>query len=123
MSHNHDIRVMYCKIVEELIGETYANDFEIFSIFFNLIYKNFEKCDKSTLNIEYFDLYSNLLEVLQNHPELYEKLKLNEEILAKSMVQLYKEHRCTETSLNSKPDHVSQGFLRILGKLLNKETQ
>lgn len=39
------------------------------------------------------------------------------------MVQLYKEHRCTETGLNSKPDHVSQGFLRILGKLLNKETQ
>jgi hypothetical protein len=39
------------------------------------------------------------------------------------MVELFKEHRCTETGLNSKPDHVSQGFLRILGKLLNRETQ
>lgn len=38
-------------------------------------------------------------------------------------MELYKQHRCTETGLNSKPDHVSQGFLRILGKLLNKETQ
>jgi len=47
-------------------------------------------------------------------------LKLNEEIVAKSMVELFKLHRCTETGLNSKPDHVSQGFLRILGKLLNK---
>jgi hypothetical protein len=74
LSNNHEIRVMYCKIVEELILETYQTDFELFSIFFNLIYKNFEQCDKSTLTIEYFDLYSNILEVLQNHPDLYEKL-------------------------------------------------
>jgi len=36
------------------------------------------------------------------------------------MVNLYKQHQCTETGLNSKADHVSQGFLRIIGKLLNK---
>ncbi len=60
-----------------------------------------------------------MLELLQNHSDLLEKLKLNEQILAQSMVQLYKEHDCTETSLNSKPDHVAQGFLRILSKLLN----
>lgn len=77
MSNNNEIRTMFCKTVEELITETYSSDFEIFSVFFNLIYKNFEKCDKSTLSIEYFDLYSNLLEVLQNNPDLYEKLKLN----------------------------------------------
>ena len=123
MNNNHEIRSMYCKAIEQLIIETFEIDFEIFEILFNLINKNFEQCDKTTLTIEYFDLYSNLLEILQNHPRLYEKLKLNEEILAKSMVQLYKEHRCTETGLNSKPDYVSQGFLRILGKLLNKETQ
>jgi len=52
---------MSCKIIEEIINETHDTDFQIFSIFFNMIYKNFEKCDKSTLSIEYFDLYSNLL--------------------------------------------------------------
>lgn len=68
---------MYCKAIEQLIAETYESDFDIFEILFNLINKNFEQCDKSTLTIEYFDLYSNLLEILQNHPELYEKLQLN----------------------------------------------
>lgn len=68
---------MYCKAIEQLIAETYKSDFDIFEILFNLINKNFEQCDKSTLTIEYFDLYSNLLEILQNHPELYEKLQLN----------------------------------------------
>lgn len=68
---------MYCKATEQLIAETYKSDFDIFEILFNLINKNFEQCDKSTLTIEYFDLYSNLLEILQNHPELYEKLQLN----------------------------------------------
>jgi len=120
MSKNLEIRSMFCQSINFIISETVESDFSIFSIFFNLVYKNFEQCDKSTLSIEYFDLYSSLLEVLKTHPELLEKLKLNWLILTKSMIQLYTQHSCNETSLNSKPDHVAQGFLRILSKILNK---
>ena len=35
------------------------------------------------------------------------------------MINLYKSHECTEGSMNSKPDQVAQGFLRIISKLLN----
>lgn len=38
------------------------------------------------------------------------------------MVSLYKSHECTEASMNSKPDQVAQGFLRILSKLMNNDT-
>ncbi len=94
----------------------------IFEILFNLIYKNFENCDKESLNIEYFDLYSNLLEFLNTHSSLLEKLKLNWMILTKSMIKLFQNHKSTEITLNSPTDQVAQGFLRIIKKLLNEET-
>ena len=89
---------------------------------FNLVYKIFDKGDKSTLNIEYFDLFSSLLEILRVHPQLMPKLGLNWLILTKSIIQLYMTHECTESSINSKADQVAQGLLRIISRLLNKDT-
>lgn len=91
-------------------------------MFFKLVYENFEKCDKSTLSIEYFDLYSKLLEVLKVHPALLTKLGLNWLILTKSMISLFLAHKSTETGINSPPDCVAQGFLIILKKLLDSNT-
>jgi len=50
-----------------------------------------------------------------------EKLKLNWRMLTNSMIKQYKEHKCKEESLNSPPDEVAQGFLRIITKLLDTE--
>ena len=47
--------------------ESAESHIEIFEPFFRLVYGNFEKCDKTTLSIEYFDLYSELLEILKVH--------------------------------------------------------
>lgn len=87
-----------------------------------MVYSNFEKCEKSTLSIEYFDLYSQLLEVLKQHTTLLPKLDLNWLILTRSMISLFLAHRSTELGLNSPPDQVAQGFLRILRKLLDSST-
>ena len=122
MSNNQITRALYCNALEELIHLSIEKNFEIFEVLFNLVYKIFDKGDKSTLNIEYFDLFSSLLEMLRVHPALLPKLGLNWLILTKSMIQLYIEHECTEHSINSKADQVAQGLLRIISRLLNKET-
>ena len=87
-----------------------------------MVYKIFDKCDKSTLSIEYFDLFSTILEMLSIHDELMPKLGLNWLMLTQSIISLYTAHECTETSMNSKSDQVAQGLLRIISKLLNYET-
>lgn len=113
---------MYCNCIEDIIHKSIDTDFKVFESLFNLIYRIFDKCDKSTLTIEYFDLFTSLLEILRAHEQAMEKLNLNWEILTKEMITLYKSHECTEASMNSKPDQVAQGFLRIMSKLLNNET-
>jgi len=59
---------------------------------------------------------------LKLHQELLPKLDLNWLILTQSMISLFLSHKCTETGLNSPPDQVAQGYLRILKKMLNKDT-
>ena len=86
------------------------------------MYNTFEKCDKTTLSIEYFDLYSQVLEVLKLHPALLPRLELNWLILTRSMINLFLNHRSTELGLNSSPDQVAQGFLKIIKKLLDPAT-
>lgn len=122
MSANSTSRAMYCKGLEEIIEHSIEADFRIFEALFNLVYKIFDNCDKSTLTIEYFDLFSSLLEMLCIHDSLMEKLNLNWSILTHSIIELYQTHECTETSMNSKSDQVAQGLLRIISKLLNHET-
>lgn len=122
MAKNPLTRRAYSAAVETIIEESADEHFDIFEPFFRLVYGNFEKCDKSTLSLEYFELYSKLLEVLKLHPELLQKLSLNWLILTRSMIALFLAHRSTETGLNSPPDQVAQGFLRILRKLLDPST-
>jgi hypothetical protein len=38
------------------------------------------------------------------------------------MIALFLAHKSTETGLNSPPDQVAQGFLRIIRKLLDPST-
>ena len=38
------------------------------------------------------------------------------------MISLFLNHKCNETGLNSPPDQVAQGYLRILKKMLTKDT-
>ena len=38
------------------------------------------------------------------------------------MISLFLSHKCTETGLNSPADQVAQSYLRILNKMLNKDT-
>ena len=74
MSKNATIRKMYCEAVENVMTESADKHIEIFEPFFRLVYTNFEKCDKATLSIEYFELYSQLLEILKEHQALLPKL-------------------------------------------------
>lgn len=67
MSKNSLIRKMYCQAVKNILIQTADTYIEVFEAFFWLVYGNFEKCDKSTLSLEYFDLYSELLEILRLH--------------------------------------------------------
>lgn len=60
--------------------------------------------------------------MLKQHTTLLPKLDLNWLILTKSMISLFLAHRSTELGLNSPPDQVAQGFLRILRKLLDPST-
>lgn len=113
---------MYCEAVKNILVETAETQIDIFVVFFWLVYGNFEKCDKSTLSLEYFELYSELLEILKLHQELLPKLELNWVILTQSMISLFLEHKSTEAGLNSPPDQVAQGYLRILSKMLNENT-
>lgn len=122
MSKNSVIRKMYCEAVKNILIDTAASYIEVFEAFFWLVYGNFEKCDKSTLSLEYFDLYSELLEILKLHQELLPKLQLNWLILTQSMISLFLSHKSTETGLNSPPDQVAQGYLHILSKMLNGNT-
>jgi hypothetical protein len=73
MSKNSVIRKMYCEAVKNILVETAETQIDIFVVFFWLVYGNFEKCDKSTLSLEYFELYSELLEILKLHQELLPK--------------------------------------------------
>ena len=122
MTANSASRIMYCKSIEQIIEQSIETDFRIFEALFNLVYKIFDNVDKSTLTIEYFDLFSSILEMLCIHDELMPKLGLNWSILTNSIIDLYKNHECTETSMNSKSDQVAQGLLRIISKLINYET-
>lgn len=38
------------------------------------------------------------------------------------MISLFLSHKSTEAGLNSPPDQVAQGYLRILSKMLNDNT-
>ena len=113
---------MYCEAVEKIMVESAQSHFQIFEPFFRFVYGNFEKCDKATLSIEYFDLYSQLLEILKEHQQLLPKLQLNWQILAQSMIGLFLSHKSTESGLNSPPDQVAQGYLRILRKMFDSHT-
>jgi hypothetical protein len=61
MSKNPFIRRMYCEAIKNIMVECADSHIEIFEPFFRLVYGNFEKCDKTTLSFEYFELYSELL--------------------------------------------------------------
>lgn len=54
MSTNQEIRERYCKASLEIMEDSLQNSFSIFEIMFQLIYGNFEKCQKSSLFPEYF---------------------------------------------------------------------
>lgn len=86
MSANEISRTMYCKALEDIIEHSIEADFRIFEALFNLVYKIFDNCDKSTLTIEYFDLFSSILEMLCIHDNLMGKLNLNWSILTSSMI-------------------------------------
>lgn len=122
MSKNLLTRKMYCEAVKNILSESAETRVEIFIAFFWLVYGNFEECDKATLSLEYFELYSELLEILKLHQELLPKLELNWMILTQSMISLFLTHKSTEAGLNSPPDQVAQGYLRILSKMLNGNT-
>lgn len=51
-----------------------------------------------------------------------EKLSLNWALLTQEIINIYKSHQCTETSMTSKPDQVAEGLLKIIFNLLNEET-
>jgi hypothetical protein len=63
-----------------------------------------------------------MLEMLHNHPEVLEKLQLNWVILTKSIIDLFRAHKCKEETLSSPVDWVAQGFMRTLSKLLHLNT-
>lgn len=86
MSANSVSRTMYSKALEEIIEHSIEADLRIFEGLFNLVYKIFDNCDRSTLTIEYFDLFSSILEMLCIHDELMEKLGLNWSILTHSII-------------------------------------
>ena len=56
------------------------------------------------------------------HHDLMPKLGLNWGSLTQEVIDIYKSHECTETSMTSKPDQVAEGLLKIIAKLLNSET-
>ncbi len=60
--------------------------------------------------------------MLKQHTTLLPRLELNWLILTRSMISLFLGHRSTEVGLNSPPDQVAQGYLRILRKLLDAST-
>ncbi len=59
--------------------------------------------------------------MLRENTKVLERLKLNWKMLTNSMIKQYMEHKCREESLNSPPDEVAQGFLRIISRLLDTE--
>ena len=83
MSANSVARTMYCNCIDGIIQKSIISDFKVFESLFNLVYRIFDKCDKSTLTIEYFDLFTSLLETLKVNEKLMEKLNINWEILTK----------------------------------------
>ena len=63
-------------------------------------------------------MYSRMLQILKQHPTLLERLELNWLILTRTLISQFLNHKSTEIGVNSPPDPVAQGFLRILRKLL-----
>lgn len=122
MSTNPEIRHEYCEACRKILTSSLDNNFPLFEIIFRMIYENFEKCNKESLFTEYFELFSGLLEMLRRHPSVLERLQLNWMILTRSIIDLFRSHKCTEERLSSPVDWVVQGFMRILSKLLTEET-
>lgn len=77
MSVNVASREAFCHTISELIELSVEKDFKLFESLFNLVYRIFDKCELSTLTMEYFELFSHLLMILKVHPELMPKLSLN----------------------------------------------
>lgn len=122
MSANLEVREMYCEASRKILSESVESNFSVFEIMFRMIYSNFEKCNKSSLYIQYFELFSSMLEMLHSHPGVLARLELNWVILTKSIIDLFKAHKCTEERMSSSVDWVAQGFMRTLSKLLHLNT-
>ncbi len=67
MSVNQSSREAFCHTLSELIELAVEKDFKLFESLFNLIYRIFDNCELSTLTMEYFELFSHLLETLKLH--------------------------------------------------------
>lgn len=114
MSSKVELRNIYIEAVAAMFRH-FNRQPDLFSMFFNIVYSNFEKCNKKDLSLEYFDLFSGALEEARSN-NLLQQLGGNN--ILETVVKVFREHETTEKSLSSPEDHVAIGFMRLIGTLL-----
>lgn len=93
---------------------------DLFSLLFNMVYTNFEKCNKKDLSPEYFVLFTGALEMARSN-QILEQLGGHE--LLGTIVKVFKEHESTERSLSAQEDYVAIGFMKLIETLLTPEVK
>jgi hypothetical protein len=110
MSSKSELRNIYIEAVNDMFKH-FNEQPDLFNMLFDIVYTNFEKCNKKDLSPEYFHLFTNALEEARGNTIL------------ETVVKVFKEHQSSEKSLSSPEDYVAIGFMKLIGTLLTQEYQ
>lgn len=114
MSSKVELRNIYIEAVADMFRH-FTGQPDLFSMFFSIVYSNFEKCNKKDLSPEYFGLFSGALEEASTYNLLPQ---LGGNTILATVVKVFQEHKSSERSLSSPEDYVAIGFMKLISTLL-----
>ena len=88
MSSKPELRNIYIEAVAQMFVH-FTRHPDLFSMFFSIVYINFEKCNKKDLSPEYFSLFSGALEEARTNNLLQQ---LGGHNILDTVVKVFQEH-------------------------------
>jgi|JI61114DRNA_FD_contig_31_2226858_length_806_multi_3_in_0_out_0_2 hypothetical protein len=88
MSSKPELRNIYIEAVAQMFVH-FTRQPDLFSMFFSIVYINFEKCNKKDLSPEYFSLFSGALEEARTNNLLQQ---LGGHNILDTVVKVFQEH-------------------------------
>jgi hypothetical protein len=92
MSGKSELRNIYIEAVNDMFKH-FNGQPDLFSMLFNIVYTNFEKCNKKDLSPEYFHLFTNALEEARSHNLLQQ---IGGNTILETVVKVFMEHQSSE---------------------------